>query len=271
MNLFLFLLIFLSINFSYCQSRFIYVKSKVDSVALENVLVFNESTSKFGYTNEKGKYSINTENVKDSIFIDIPGYQSRKTTFEKLNKSIYLKRKINHLDEVIINAPDFRNLEKFTPKIKNKYTTSFISSGGAMLCSVDLKKKFKNDSLVGFKFKIRTRKNDVHARPLLVKLNPKTNEWEFLLQTPKTLALKENNNSLRFDLSDFKIKFSEQFDYLIGFELIDRNNTEDKVLVYGGESKNANLYLKATPKSSWDRIQNLNYSLDYTLYVKKTD
>jgi hypothetical protein len=271
MNLFLFLLIFLSINFSYCQSRFIHVKSKVDSVALENVLVFNESTSKFGYTDEKGKYGINTENVKDSIFIDIPGYQSRKTTFEKLNKSIYLKRKINHLDEVIINAPDVKNLEKFTPKIKNKYTTSFISSGGAMLCSVDLKKKFKNDSLVGFKFKIRTRKNDVHARPLLVKLNPKTNEWEFLLQTPKTLALKENNNSLRFDLSDFKIKFSEQFDYLIGFELIDRNNTEDKVLVYGGESKNANLYLKATPKSSWNRIQNLNYSLDYTLYVKKTD
>jgi hypothetical protein len=256
---------------SFCPTKTIQTLSKKDSIPLENVLIFNESSSKFGYTNEDGKYSINTENVKDSIFIDIAGYESRKITFEKLNQSIYLKRKVNYLDEVMINAPDFKNLEKFSPKIKNNYTTCFISSGGAMLCSVDLKRKFKNDSLIGFSVKIANSKKNVFVRPMLIRVNKKTNEWRFLLQTPKTLALKENNKSLMFDLSDFKIKFNDNFDYLIGFELIDRNNTEDKVLVYGGECKNANLYLRANPMSDREEVENLNYSLDYKLYIKDAD
>ena len=253
---------------SFSQTKTLQILSKKDSIPLDNVLIYNQSTSKYGYTNKSGNYNLKYNNAKDIILISLPGYIQKKTQASSLSNAIYLKNEIRELDEVIINAPNFKEFNSFSPKIKNPYKTSFISSGGALLCSINLKRKFKNDSLIGFSVKIKNSKRDAFVRPILVEVNKETRKWEFLLQTPKTIALPTKSNDIRFNLRDFSIKFDKQNNYLIGFEIIEHNDLENKIQVYGGKNRKSKLYLRADPMSDWEEVENLNYSLEYKLYIK---
>lgn len=116
--------------FSYAQNFQIdkIVVDKETKAPLENVIVFNDSD--YSTTNSEGKFVFVSQ--KNEINLNLLGYNSIKTTFDKLKSgkdTIFMESKATQLQEVIVrNADSYmkKMYDKFNDNLLQNYTVDFF-------------------------------------------------------------------------------------------------------------------------------------------------
>jgi hypothetical protein len=178
-------------GFSFAQN-FQINKTIVDKntkVPLENVIVFNEND--YSTTNAEGKFAFVSQ--KNEINLSLLGYESIKTTFDKLNNekdTIFMEIKATQLEEVVVSnaGPYMKKVyDKFDENILQNYTVDFF-----------LRNVFKKDN-------INILLQDIYAREYKNKDQKKNLAIEILNMRKTSLFEKQDN--INFKFPDFDAVF----------------------------------------------------------------
>ncbi len=232
-NIWLFLSLLWLVEINAQNNIDISVISATNNDPIENIFIYNYATSQFVYSDQKGKATLGYKKITDSVFLSIPGYQKAKFTvneIQKKNNSILLFPKFESLDAVLISTEVVKQTCKYTIDFKKKHYVSMISSGGSMV-SYHEQKKCGTCNLNGiiFFFDNKIIDQKTYIRPVIFEL--KNDENINLLETPYSILLHSGNDKLIINLSNTGIILKENHKYMIGFEMIDRENKKRKVYI----------------------------------------
>lgn len=277
MKIFNLLFVLLIASSLYSQQKQTVRVISIDGGPVENVVVYNLTSKLFNYTDEKGKAELNYITNKDSVFIQIPGYKTKYFIAEEIflnENKIILESYIEKLEEVKISThKTTKNI--FTGKkvkFKRKYFTELVSSGASIVSSYKHLKctDAKLKELKIFVDKSKLKINDsIFVRPLIFLQND--DNFTNLLETPYSILLrKDENQEVIIKFFNDGIQFSKDEEYLIGFEIINRNNISQKISFRAGNVKNNYSLLKGNPNAKWTKISVGKYelSIDYELYFE---
>lgn len=181
-------LLFLINGFSYAQS---YQNSKIvvdknTKTPLENVTVSNEND--ISVTNAEGKFVFVSQ--KNEINLKLLGYESIKTTFDKLaneKDTIFMELKAIQLQEVVVN-----NTAEFMKKVYAKIQDNALQN---YTVNFFLRNIFKKDS-------VQILLQDIHARKNQT-IGKKRNLTIEILNMRKT-SLFEKHDNIDFDFPNFR-------------------------------------------------------------------
>ena len=119
------------------------------------VIVFIDSTGY--YTNDKGEFNLKDKRF-DSLTISHLNYYDLNIKYSELSDSLFLKPKLETLDEVIIM--DYKNLKQKKLKSPSKYLNSIIRHNNEVITCLCLKnRKLENAVLTEFIFQLSKNKN----------------------------------------------------------------------------------------------------------------
>jgi hypothetical protein len=209
--------------FSYAQNFQISktIVDKTTKAPLENVIIFNEND--YSTTNSEGKFAFVSQ--KNEINLNLLGYNSIKTTFDKLkndNDTIYMETKAIQLQEVVVS-----NTEEYMKKVYDKFYDNLLQN-----YTIDffLRNVFKKDQVNILLQDIYARKNQ--------KANQKKNLAIEILNMRKT-SLFEKKDHLNFEFPDFDRLFTiivPQID-LCNFTEIPFNDSDFKKVLFETNEK----------------------------------
>ena len=111
-----FLVLFTTFCFSQNEKKAI-ILDKDDKQAIEFVNIYNSKD--FTTSNEDGKFSFNS--ALDSIYFYKVGYDKLRTTFDKIQDTVYLEKSVFELAEVVVTNKRglFQNIKD---SLKNNYS-----------------------------------------------------------------------------------------------------------------------------------------------------
>lgn len=215
--------LFLICGFTHAQN-FQISKTVVDKntkIPLENVSVFNEND--YSTTNTEGKFAFVSQ--KNEINLNLLGYNSIKTTFDKLksnNDTIFMETKATQLQEVIVSnaGPYMKKVyDKFQDNLLQNYTVDFF-----------LRNVFKKD-------KVNILLQDIYARENQNKTR-KNNLSVEILNMRKTSVFDKKDN-ISFEFPNFDDLFSNVLPQIdkCSFTEIPFNDSEFKKIVFESNEK----------------------------------
>lgn len=269
--LLLYFLLFLGIAFAQ-QSIIISVQTE-DFKPVEDAIVFNLVTNDYNYTDINGQVKLNYQTELDSFKIIIPsfeGYSYTISQIKKLNNVILLKKKSILLDEVMIISAVSKSNIFFKLKTRKKRFFDFTSPGGSIV-SPYLHKKQKSNQLSSLSLFFDNSKlkpdSDIKIRLLIFKDN---NKWIPLVESPAAFYLSNDKSEINISFKNSTIAFEEGQQYLIGFELINKEKV-DSVSVLSTSLKNTLSYLKPSPNERFFQLEKdePSFSLYYEIYFKE--
>lgn len=178
------------------------------------------------------------------------------------------QEKVNVLEEVIVIAQQPPKYE-IKKELKGKKYLTQLASRNISVVSTYHQKNTMN--LVGMKFwcdasDLKMEEEIIFARPLLL-----SETMEIMLYSPQSFPLNNNTKEIIFSFSSNPIQLEENKTYFIGFEILDKNNTNKTIKVRALNKKKSYSLLKMNNSTDWIRQDNTphGYSLDYELYFIK--
>ncbi|GIJ93772.1 hypothetical protein CAPN002_09900 [Capnocytophaga stomatis] len=176
------------------------------------------------------------------------------------------QEKVEILDEVVImgHQPPKYDAKK---ELKGKKYFTKLSSKDISVVSNHYQRK--EGRLVGVKFTFDASdlvSDVIFIRPLIL-----FEDMEEVLVLTKQFPLKNTTKEVIFNFSSSPILLEEKKNYLIGFEIIDKNRTQKTIKVKFITNKGSYSLLKMAPNASWLRQDNYEkgYSLDYELFFTR--
>jgi hypothetical protein len=215
--------LFFICGFTYAQDFQIskIIVDKNTKTPLENVSVFNEND--YSTTNTEGKFAFVSQ--KNEINLNLFGYNSIKTTFDKLksnNDTIFMETKATQLQEVIVSnaGPYMKKVyDKFQDNLLQNYTVDFF-----------LRNVFKKD-------KVNILLQDIYARENQNKTWKKDLSVEILNMRKTSVFDKKDNISFGFpNFDDLFSNVLPQIDKC-SFTEIPFNDSEFKKIVFESNEK----------------------------------
>lgn len=174
--------------------------------------------------------------------------------------------RIEVLEEVIVTKqllPKHDFHKKFKGK---KYFTFFLGSSSI----VSVHKNKKATDLVGFKLEIDasvlSSEDFVVFRPVIL-----FEDLSEVRSFKKEFRLEENTKEIIFSFSENPIALEENKNYLIGIEILDKNQTNKSIKIRALNQKGFYSMQKNYLKSDWLKQENSphGYTLDYELFFRK--
>ncbi len=259
---------------SYSQNSIdVKVKSVFNHKAIENVLISNMISKTYSYSKNNGLGKILFSSKEDSILFSIPGYEKKIfniTEIENLNNKVFLRPKPELLDEVLIKAKkEPEHNYKFIRKKKKKYYSKLVSSNAAIV-STYRHKKNKEYKLQGisFYFDNETLSNNelLFIRPIIFEYSDKLNLS--ILENPNVIELDRETKKIIIDLSNQNIYFKNKTLYLIGFQLVNKNDVIKVISIRVLNPKKEYSLIKSSPNGDWFKQDNSGngFSIDFELF-----
>lgn len=212
------------------------------------------------------------EEERVSIMITIPGYTNEKQTIADLKLKegkVQLSLKIENLETVYISSKKAEySCKRIVPSKRKNYTRS-INSGTAYVSYYNHSKYgncnlnsvlfyFDNSSLITNK--------KIYIRPLIYEVQ---NENMIpLIETPYAILLNPSQDNVLINLTNAEIRFEDNKEYLIGFEVINRDDSEKIISFRLANHRNNYTLFRANPTVPWYdfRVDGGRFSLDYEIY-----
>ncbi|MFS4469513.1 hypothetical protein [Maribacter sp. 2210JD10-5] len=168
-----------------------------DRLPIEFVNVYNskESTT----TNEEGRFSFSSS--LDSIFFYRPGYDKLATTFNKINDTVYLKRSLFELDEVVVT-----NAKSIYQKIKDSVAQNYLLKPHTetFFLRVTLRKNRDLIRFQDFYGKVR-RKTSIYAGSLELEKD----DFQIQLEHMRKVGISKEANGIYFTFPSFDNIYKE--------------------------------------------------------------
>ncbi|QTY26876.1 hypothetical protein [Flavobacterium sp. CS20] len=147
------ILLFFISNFTFCQTLKVYDKNT--KISVPYAIVFLDTIGY--YTDENGVLNINGNNF-DSISVKHLNYKILKLDSKKDFDTIYLKPKVNVLNEILL--VDFKNKKEKKLKSPSNYFSSLMRNNNEVItCLCPKKQKTIGSILTGFKFELSKNKH----------------------------------------------------------------------------------------------------------------
>ncbi|CEN52458.1 hypothetical protein [Capnocytophaga canis] len=175
------------------------------------------------------------------------------------------QEKIELLDEVVVMG---QKLPKHATKKQLKGKKYFVTLSNHNVLVISNHYQKRANDLVGMKFvfdAVELQSDTVFVRPLLMTVNK-----EEIVVSSKHFPLDYETKEVIFNFLQ-AIPLKEKTNYLIGFEIVDKNRTKKVIKVQSVNTKGSYSLFKSSPTSDWWRQDNgsQGYSLDYELFFMK--
>jgi hypothetical protein len=255
------------------QSIITFSIQNAESKPLEDVIVSSLTTNDFYYSDKNGNLLLKYKTDEDRFKMSIPSFEDEYYTISEikaLNNLVQLKEKAIVLDEILVTSRSKKSNILYKLKAKKQYFFNFTSPGGSIV-SPYLHKTVESDTLSSISFFFDHTKieenQDIKIRLLIFKDDKK---WKPLLESPTVFFIDSERNELNISFKNSKIIMEERQNYLLGFELINKEKS-NTVEVLSTSIKNTISYLKPSPNQKWFQLEpeKPKFSLYYEIYFKE--
>lgn len=257
----------LFINLLSYGQKSIYIFDKIAKTPVEYATIKFLNLNDGTYSNDKGIFELPLE--VENISISCIGFESKNIS-KIISDSIFLKPKINLLEEVIVKAKK----KEIYGKNKSKIYINFSSNSESIIFAKKI--SFDDDIIINkAHFDIHNDDNEKKYRFLIFNLNsdnfPKAN----ITHKNIVAEIMPNQKNITIDLSSNEV-FLEKGDYYLGVEIFDLLNKKSSIKIgcyktkYNNESLSKPVF---SDTKQWQSIKNYNskkeYSFNFYLTIEK--